>query len=107
MPYYQGFALTIFAFGILGTIFGFFLSDLLPPDILRVVIFITPIYILLLIINARQKANRLAVLIGGVLSPVFFPIAGEWAILIAGILGGSFASLYGRFIAKWHLEPVQ
>jgi predicted branched-subunit amino acid permease len=107
LPYYQGFALTIFAFGILGTIFGFFLSDLLPPDILRVVIFITPIYILLLIINARQKANRLAVLIGGVLSPVFFPIAGEWAILIAGILGGSLASLYSRFIAKWHLEPVQ
>ena len=90
-----------------GTIFGFFLSDLLPPDILRVVIFITPIYILLLIINARQKANRLAVFIGGVLSPVFFPFAGEWAILIAGILGGSLASLYGRFIAKWHLEPVQ
>ena len=107
LPYYQGFALTIFVFGILGTIFGFFLSDLLPPDILRVVIFITPIYILLLIINARQKANKLAVLIGGVLSPVFFPFAGEWAILIAGILGGSFASLYGRFIAKWHLEPVQ
>ena len=99
--------LTIFAFGILGTIFGFFLSDLLPPDILRVVIFITPIYILLLIINARQKANRLAVLIGGVLSPVFFPFAGEWAILIAGILGGSLASLYSRFIAKWHLESVQ
>ena len=107
LPYYQGFALTIFAFGILGTIFGFFLSDLLSPDILRVVIFVTPIYILLLIINARQKANRLAVLLGGVFSPVFFPFAGEWAILIAGILGGSLASLYGRFIAKWHLEPVQ
>ena len=30
-----------------------------------------------------------------------------WAILIAGILGGSLASLYGRFIAKWHLEPVR
>jgi hypothetical protein len=47
------------------------------------------------------------VFIGGVLSPVFFPLAGEWAILIAGILGGSLASLYGRFIAKWHLELVQ
>ncbi|MDA1152783.1 MAG: AzlC family ABC transporter permease, partial [Proteobacteria bacterium] len=107
LPYYQGFALTIFTFGILGTVFGFFLSDLLPADILRVVIFITPIYILLLIINARQKANRLAVLIGGVLSPIFFPFAGEWAILLAGVIGGSLASLYSRYIAKWHLEPVQ
>ena len=32
LPYYQGFALTIFTFGILGTIFGFFLSDLLPEN---------------------------------------------------------------------------
>ena len=54
-----------------------------------------------------DMAASVAVLIGGFLSPVFFPFAGEWAILIAGILGGSLASLYGRFIAKWHLEPLQ
>ena len=106
LPYYQGFSLTIFSFGIFGTVFGFFLSDLLPPDLLRVVIFVTPIYILLLIMNARQKANRLAVVFGGALSPLFFPFAGEWAILLAGLIGGSLASLYARFIAKWHLEPA-
>lgn len=104
LAYYQGFSLTIFFFGILGTILGFFLSDLLPPEVLRLIIFVTPIYILLLIVNARHKANRLAVLIGGILSPVFFLIVGEWAILLAGITGGSLASFYGYFIAKWHLE---
>ncbi|MFL2844799.1 MAG: AzlC family ABC transporter permease [Candidatus Puniceispirillaceae bacterium] len=104
LPYYQGFSLTIFTFGILGTVMGFFLTDILPPELLRVVIFVTPIYILLLIINARQKANRLAVVFGGALSPLFFPFAGEWAILLAGLIGGTLASLYGRFIAKWHLE---
>ena len=104
LPYYQGFSITIFTFGILGTVMGFFLTDLLPPELLRVVIFVTPIYILLLIMNARQKANRLAVVFGGALSPLFFPFAGEWAILLAGLIGGSLASLYARFIAKWHLE---
>ena len=102
LPYYQGFSLTIFTFGILGTVMGFFLTDLLPPELLRVVIFVTPIYILLLITNARQKANRLAVVFGGVLSPLFFPFVGEWAILLAGFIGGTLASLYGRFIARWH-----
>jgi predicted branched-subunit amino acid permease len=106
LPYYQGFSLTIFTFGILGTVMGFFLTDLLPPELLRVVIFVTPIYILLLIMNARQKANRLAVVFGGALSPLFFPFVGEWAILLAGLIGGTLASLYGRFIAKWHLEPA-
>ena len=106
LPYYQGFSLTIFTFGILGTVVGFFLTDLLPPELLRVVIFVTPIYILLLIMNARQKANRLAVLFGGGLSPLFFPFVGEWAILLAGLIGGTLATLYGRFIAKWHQEPA-
>ena len=106
LPYYQGFSITIFTFGILGTVIGFFLTDLLPPELLRVVIFVTPIYILLLIMNARQKANRLAVVFGGALSPMFFPFVGEWAILLAGLIGGTLASLYGRFIAKWHLEPA-
>ena len=106
LPYYQGFSITIFTFGILGTVMGFFLTDLLPPELLRVVIFVTPIYILLLIMNARQKANRLAVVFGGALSPMFFPFVGEWAILLAGLIGGTLASLYGRFIAKWHLETV-
>ena len=106
LPYYQGFSLTIFTFGILGTVIGFFLTDLLPPELLRVVIFVTPIYILLLIMNARQKANRLAVVFGGALSPMFFPFVGEWAILLAGLIGGTLASLYGRFIAKWHLETA-
>ena len=106
LPYYQGFSITIFTFGILGTVMGFFLTDLLPPELLRVVIFVTPIYILLLIMNARQKANRLAVVFGGALSPMFFPFVGEWAILLAGLIGGTLASLYGRFIAKWHLETA-
>ena len=106
LAYYQGFSLTIFTFGILGTVIGFFLTDLLLPELLRVVIFVTPIYILLLIMNARQKANRLAVVFGGALSPLFFPFVGEWAILLAGVIGGTFASLYGRFIAKWHLETA-
>ena len=106
LPYYQGFSLTIFTFGILGTVMGFFLTDILPPELLRVVIFVTPIYILLLIMNARQKANRLAVVFGGALSPILFPLMGEWAILVAGVVGGTLATLYGRFIAKWHLELV-
>jgi predicted branched-subunit amino acid permease len=77
LAYYQGFALTIFTFGIGGTILGYFLSDFLTP---------------------------LAVVIGGCLSPIFFPFAGEWAILLAGVVGGSLASLYSRYIAEWHLE---
>jgi len=87
----------------LGTILGYFLGDLLKPEILRIVIFITPIYILLNIINARDKANRLAVVLGSILCPMLFPLAGEWAILLAGLVGGAIASLYSRYNTRWHL----
>lgn len=106
LAYYQGFTLTIFFFGITGTALGYFLGDLLEPKILRIVIFVTPIYILLNIINARHKSNRLAVVLGSFLSPLLFPFAGEWAILLAGLIGGAIASLYSRYIAKWHLETI-
>ena len=104
LHYFQGFSLTLYLSGMLGTVFGYFLPDLLPPDLLQVMIFITPIYIFLLITTARQKANRWAVLFGGVLCPLFYPIVGEWSIFIAGVIGGSLAIGYGRFIAKWHIE---
>ena len=77
LAYYQGFTLTIFFFGIMGTVLD--IGRFAGAEILRIVIFVTPIYILLNIINARQ--NRLAVL-GSILSPLLFPFAGEWAILL-------------------------
>ena len=104
LPYFHGFSLTLFACGMLGTVFGYFLPDLVPPDLLQVIIFITPIYIFLLISTARQKANRLAVAFGGILCPVFYTVAEEWSILLAGVMGGTLAIGYARFIAKWHLS---
>ena len=104
LPYFQGFSLTLFASGMLGTVFGYFLPDMVPSNLLQIIIFITPIYIFLLITTARQKANRLAVALGGTLCPVFYPLAGEWCIFLAGVVGGTLAIGYARFIAKWHLE---
>jgi predicted branched-subunit amino acid permease len=104
LHYFQGFSLTLFACGMLGTVFGYFLPDMVPPDLLQIIIFITPIYIFLLIATARQKANRLAVLFGGLLCPLLYPMAGEWSILLAGMIGGTLAIAYARYIAKWHLQ---
>ena len=103
LSYFQGFSLTLFLFGMLGTVFGYFLPDLIRPGLLQIIIFITPIYIFLLISTARHKANRLAVIFGGILCPLFYPMAGEWSVLFAGVTGGTLALGFGRIIAKWNL----
>jgi predicted branched-subunit amino acid permease len=87
--YYMAFSLTIFAFGMTGTSIGYFLNDLMAPEILRLVIFITPIYILLLLMNAQQSSNRLAAVLGGAVCPFIYGMAGDWAILLSGFIGGS------------------
>lgn len=88
----------IFAFGMSGTMAGFFFDDLIPPEFLRIIIFITPIYILLLVINSRQTINRLAVVIGGSICPFLYVALGSWSVLAAGLIGGTMAmGLFSHF----------
>jgi predicted branched-subunit amino acid permease len=96
LSYYKGFSSVVFVCGMTGTMTGYFLDDLLPSHILRLVIYITPLYILLLLANARQTINRLAGFFGAALSPFIYLYAGDWAILIAGIIGGTAALIVQR-----------
>ena len=97
LHYYKGFAATIYVFAISGTIIGFHLDNLIPEHVLRIIIFVTPLYLLLLIINAKQTTNKLAVVIGGTLCPLLYPLAGDWAILYAGFVGGTLSAFIIRF----------
>jgi len=100
LDYVLGFALTIAVFAVSGSVLGYFAADIIPPEILRVMIFVTPLYLLLLLINARQLGNRLAVVAGGLLCPLFYPLTGSWAILLAGLVGGTAALLIIRLMPK-------
>mgnify|MGYP006879298963 FL=1 len=92
IKYYTGFSITIYLFGMLGTLIGFYISDFISNNFLRILIFITPLYILLLVVNSKDNINRSAVYTGCVLAIIFYPIVGTWSILISGILGGSLAT---------------
>ena len=98
LQYYLGFAPTIYACGMAGTVTGYFLSDWVGDEALRAVLVITPLYILLMVINARRVLNRVAGIAGGSLCPVLFPVVGEWSILIGGIAAGTMVSLAHRYL---------
>lgn len=89
LAYFKGNAGMIYLFGMLGTFLGYYLSELISQEALRAVIVITPLYILLMVINARVKDHRMAAILGGALCPLSYPFLGEWSILFAGIVGGS------------------
>ena len=89
--YYVAMGLTVYAFGVSGTVLGYYVSEFLPRDVLIAVLVMTPMYILLMVINARQIIHRYAGICGGILCPLAFPMIGEWGILLGGFVGGTIA----------------
>lgn len=91
LPYYLGFVSVVFIAANLGTIFGYYLSDIVPDPVIRIAVYVTPLYIVLLVSGARVWANRFAVLLGAMIGPLSYPVLGDWCILAAGLGGGTVA----------------
>jgi len=62
-----------------------------PDPVIRIAVYVTPLYIVLLVSSARVWANRFAVLLGAILGPLTYPLLGDWCILAAGLGGGTAA----------------
>lgn len=90
-PYYLGFVAVIYMSALFGTGVGFFLADQAPRPVVMVAVYMTPLYILLLVSSARQVTNRQAVLLGAILGPLTYPLLGDWCLLAAGAGGGALA----------------
>ena len=91
LSYYVGFSITIYVFGLTGTILGYFIDHFVTTEVLRVITFMTPLYILLLVISSKDSLNRLAVVLGGIIIPIIYPVFFDWSILIGGVAGGTLA----------------
>ena len=100
LSYYIGFSVTIYVFGVLGTMLGFVIDNFVTNEVLRIIMFITPLYILLLIISSKDNINRLSVILGGTIVPLIFPFFLEWSILIGGLFAGSIAFGYSILANK-------
>lgn len=93
LPYYLGFAATLITAGLTGTAIGHQMGRVVPDQVMTIAIFMTPVYLLLLICGARQWVNRLSVLFGILVGVGFYPLLGDWSVIAAGLLGGTLAFL--------------
>ena len=96
LPYYFGFAATLVMAGLIGTTIGHQMGRVVPPEVLTVAIFMTPLYLLLVVCGARQWVNRFSVLYGTALGLALYPSLGDWAVPLAGLIGGTLGYLSGR-----------
>ena len=91
-----GFALLMFIAAGLGNILGYTSQSILPEPVYRLLVYLGPVFLLLVISAARQKMYRLSVLIGAVFCIVLTPFIGSVAVIFAGIFGGSLSYILAR-----------
>ena len=97
LPWFLGFALMSWSLAGLATAAGHALMPLLDPAALAALLFANPLYFaLLLAAGMRVPPSRRAVLGGALAAPVALLLPPAWALLGAGLLGGTLAFLLGR-----------
>ncbi len=92
LPFFIAFGLTLWSISMTGTIVGFFLVGMVPPAVGLGLVFLNPIYFMLMFVaDFRLPARALALTFGAIAGPLFQPLGSEWGLLAAGLLGGSAA----------------
>lgn len=100
LPYFTGFALTCWGVSVACTVVGFFLSASLPPIIKLGLVFVNPVYFVLILSgDVRHRLGMLALACGALAGPLIHLAAPKWSVLLGGFIGGTAAYLAHRWLS--------
>jgi len=101
LHYLTGYGLTLYLSSPIATVIGFYVADQVPGSLTLALVFLNPLYFMLLFLfDLHKPAKVLALLFGAVLGPVLFQITPNWSLVITGLAGGSAAWALGRHAAR-------
>ncbi len=101
LPYFAGFAGMLWVATILCTGIGFFLAGRVPDTVTLGLVFLNPIYFMLVFAaDARRRERGLALGLGAVSGPLLYLASPDWGLLLTGLLAGSVAFLADRLWAR-------
>ncbi len=92
LPYFAGFGATLWSMCLVTTAIGFYLAGELPGIVTLGLVFLNPIYFMLVFVaDARHRGRILALAVGALLGPPLHLVSADWGLLITGVLAGSLA----------------
>jgi len=92
LPWLFGFALVLMAVSTLSTAAGYLGADRLPSLVRLGLVFMVPMYYLLILTGAvRERVAALGLACGAVAGPLAYMVSPEWSVPLGGIAGGSVA----------------
>jgi predicted branched-subunit amino acid permease len=99
-PYFIGYSAVCMAAGLIGTILGFVLAGVLPRVLTIGLVFLNPIYLLLMFAGVRFRAGVLALFAGVAVGPIAHIASPSWGLPATGIIGGTLAFLIDRGLSR-------
>ena len=97
IDFWIGIGIGTWTTAILMTIVGYLAADYLNKDMLIGLAIVNPVYFFCMMIGAMKNLSiSLAVVVGTILGPLIYLVSTEWALLFAGLIGGTVAFLFGE-----------
>lgn len=97
LSYLMGFSGTLWVTTMVCTLAGFGLADSVPPYVTLGLVFLNPIYFMLVLsADLKNRRRMLALILGAAGGPVFHLLTPEWGLLLTGLVAGTLAYAAGR-----------
>jgi len=97
LPFFLGFAMTLWLCSLVCTLFGHSLAGALPAPLRLAFIFANPLYfILILTANLSERMGTIALVCGAVAGPALHLVWPQWSVVGGGVVGGTLAYLIAR-----------
>ena len=98
LPYFVGFALLCWISCAIASAVGYFVAGQMSDLVKLGLVFMNPIYFLLILTGETKAAlGRLALAAGAITGPIAHALAPQWSLLAAGLVGGSAAYALHRW----------
>ena len=101
LPYFFGMSMLLWGATLATTTIGFYLADSVPFAVTLGLVFVNPIYFMLVFAaDVRARPRVLALILGALAGPPLFLLDPEWSLPAAGVLAGSVALLLDRLVSR-------
>lgn len=94
LPYFMGYSMVLWPASLAGTAIGFALAGAVPVAVSLGLVFLNPIYFMLVFAADVSSPPRVAALVlGAILGPLLFLVTPDWSLLLTGVIAGTVAFL--------------
>lgn len=102
LPFFLGFGAVLWSFSLVATAGGFFMVEWLPATVGLGLLFLNPVYFLLVFsVDLAQRARALPLILGAIAGPLFHLLSPNWSLLLTGLVAGSASFLLEKPVARW------